>query len=258
MLVAALLAVAATLSLLGSVRWGSPVLAAVAAACALFFLARLPGGRLCWLAAGAAVAPLLSGRARTRASPRPTAARSGWGPSWRSSRSTSPFTSARGTTAGSSGSRTFATMRRRRSRLLRGLSILATALVPALVAGAGVATRRAWLLDLGVLLAVASLVTLRFYVHVAPLWVVLVVSGLAALAATLVLRRALAGGRGGERGGFTAEALFEDPGRRGAAEVVGALATFSPAAQAAPAGRVDRGLEPGGGRYGGGGATGSF
>jgi hypothetical protein len=257
-LVATLLVAAVTLSLLGSVRWGSRVLAAVAAACVLLFLARLPGGRLCWLAAGAALTPPLL-RASEDARFAPSQRRSfrvgavlgllavyaavhlgSWDHGWlewlADFRGDAPT----------------------QLPFVRSLSILATALMPAVVAGVGVATRRTWLLALGVLLAVASLVTLRFYVHVAPLWAVLAVSGLAALAAALLLRRLLASGRGGERGGFTADALFEDPGRRAAAEVVGALATFSPLAQAGPAEPGARGLEPGGGRYGGGGASGSF
>ena len=73
------------------------------------------------------------------------------------------------------------------------------------------------------------------------------------------VRRLLAGGPGGERGGFTAEPLFEDPTRRHAAEMVGTVAAFAPTAAAVPAaaGRPGR-LEPGGGRYGGGGATSDF
>jgi hypothetical protein len=255
MLVAALLAVAITLSLLGSARWGSPALALAACACAFLFLARLPAGRLLWLAVGvASVPPLL--RASESARFPPSHRRSfrvgvvvalcavyvavhlgSWDYRWLEwladfrgdARSAQPW--------------------------LRPLSILATALLPALVLGFGVATRRAYLLDLGVVLAVVSLATLRFYVHVAPLWVVLAVSGLVALAAALLLRRLLASGEGAERAGFTAEPLFEDPGRRHAADVVGAMATFSPLPRAA---RSEAALEPGGGRFGGGGATSDF
>ncbi len=137
---------------------------------------------------------------------------------------------------------------------LRPLSILATALVPLVVLGFGVVTRRVLLMDLGVVLGAASLVTLRFYVHVAPLWLVLVAVGSAALLAALGVRRLLASGAARERGGFTAEPLFEDARRRAGAEVVGALATLAP--EAAPA--QERPLERGGGRFGGGGATSEF
>lgn len=254
-LVAGLLAVAATLSLLGSARWGSPALALAGSVCALFLLARLPAARLLWLAAGAALAPLLL-RASESARLTPSHRRSfqvgvvvalcavyvavhvvSWDYRWLE------------WLADFRGDETAA------PPWLRPLSILATALVPLLVLGFAVGTRRAYLLDLGVVLAVLSLVTLRFYVQLAPLWVVLAVSGGAALAVTLLLRRLLASGPGAERAGFTAEPLFEDPARRHAAELAGAMATFSPVARVA---RGDRSLEPGGGRYGGGGASGDF
>ena len=126
--------------------------------------------------------------------------------------------------------------------------------VPA-VLGFAVVTRRACLVDLGIVLGVVSLVTLRFYVHVAALWVVLCVSGLAAWLVALCVRRYLVHGAQAERAGFTAEPLFEDPARRHAAEMVGAMVTFSPAARVV---RDDSELRPGGGRFGGGGATGDF
>jgi hypothetical protein len=141
---------------------------------------------------------------------------------------------------------------------LRPLFVLATALVPALVVAFGLRTRRVPILDLGLLLAAVSLVTLRFYVHVAPLWVVLVVSGLGALGSVLALRRWLASGPGGARAGFTGLPLFDDPRRRHAAEVMGAIATFSPAPATAAQPREPHTLDPGGGRYGGGGATSDF
>ena len=59
-----------------------------------------------------------------------------------------------------------------------------------------------------------------------------------------------------ERGGFTAEPLYEDASRRRVGEVVAAMAAFAPAARTIPAG--EPGLKAGGGRYGGGGATSDF
>jgi hypothetical protein len=114
--------------------------------------------------------------------------------------------------------------------------------------------------NLGILLGVASLVTLRFYVHVAPAWMVLVASGAAALGVTLGVRRLLAGGHDGARGGFTAEPLFGDPTRRHATESGGTVAAFAPPAAAVPGGGPSRPdpLEPGGGGFGGGGATSDF
>lgn len=255
--VAGLLATAVALSALGSARWGSPLLALAAFACAFFLLARLPGGRLLWLAAGAASAPLLLRASESGRLP-PVHRRSfqvgvvvslcavyvavhlgSWDQRWLEWLADFGGNDAPG--AAASG--------------LRPLSILATALVPAVVLALGVLRRRAWLLDLGVVLGVLSLVTLRFYVHVAPLWSVLVVSGLGALGAALLLRRYVQGGAGGERSGFTAEPLFEDPARQRAGELAGVLATFSPAPRATAG---EPGLQPGGGRYGGGGAASDF
>jgi hypothetical protein len=254
-LVGVLLAAAAILGAAGSARWGSPLLAVVGGIGGLLFLARLPRGRLLWLAVALAAAPLLL-RASESAGRPPAHRRSfrlslllaivafylaahvgSWDYRWLE----------RIAEAGAEPATTWT--------WARTLSILATALVPGAVLAFGVATRRVDLMNLGLLLGVASLVTLRFYVHVAPLWVVLVGSGAAALLATLALRRFLATGAGGERGGFTAAPLFADPARRGTAEIVGAMVAF------APGGRVPRDdtrLRPGGGGYGGGGASGEF
>lgn len=252
--VSVLLAVAVLVSALGGARWGSWLLAVLACVCGLLLLARLPGGRLLWLLVAGLGAPLL-----LRASESPAFAPShrrsfrlglllalvafylavhlaSWDHGWiewvvelRDSRVSRPAS-------------------------LRPLSILATALVPLVALGFGVVTRRVLLVDLGIVLGAASLVTLRFYVQVAPLWLVLVAAGSAALLAALGVRRLLATGAGRERGGFSAEPLFEDAGRRATAEIVGALATLAP--DAAPT--QDRPLERGGGRFGGGGATSEF
>lgn len=139
---------------------------------------------------------------------------------------------------------------------LRTMSILATALMPIAVLIVGVLTRRTLMMRVGVLLGVASLVTLRFYVSVAPLWVVLLASGTAALLIALGVRRLLASAPDRERGGFTAEPLFEDRERREAIEMISAAAALSPAARTGP---EDGGkLDPGGGRYGGGGASDTY
>lgn len=137
---------------------------------------------------------------------------------------------------------------------LRSFFVLATALMPAVLLAAGVHLRRPLLLRSGIVFAVASLVTLRFYVHVAPLWVVLLAAGGAAVALALSVHRYLASGPGKERYGFTAEPLFE--GRSPAAVLEAGMS----AALAPPA--ADRGGENvfrgGGGEFGGGGASGSY
>lgn len=138
---------------------------------------------------------------------------------------------------------------------LRPLASAGTALIPLAAIAFGVVTRRRLFLDVGLALGIVSLVTLRLYVHFAPLWVVLIVGGGVAIAAALALRRFLASGAGGERGGLTAEPLFEDPEKHRSMEVAAALAA-SPAAKVTAS--DDRSLAPGGGRFGGGGASGEY
>lgn len=137
------------------------------------------------------------------------------------------------------------------SPLARTLSAIATALVPAAVLGAGWLGKRRLLLDMGLAFAALSLVTLRAYVHVGPLWLVLGASGTALILAAVFLERFLAR----ERSGWTAEDLAGDDSAGSAATVIAAAAVLSPDARPAPAGAE---LTPGGGRYGGGGASGEF
>ena len=128
-------------------------------------------------------------------------------------------------------------------------------LIPVAAIAFGVVTRRRLFLDVGLALGIVSLVTLRFYIHLAPLWVVLTLGGGVAIAAALALRRFLASGAGGERGGLTAEPLFGDPEKHRSLEVAAGLAA-SPAGNATAS--DDRSLAPGGGRFGGGGASGEY
>lgn len=141
-----------------------------------------------------------------------------------------------------------------RTGFLRTLSVAATALVPVLTLGWGIAARRPLLLDLGLVGVLASLVTLRFYVQVAPLWVVLLLGGAVALGLALLLRRFLDSGPQHERHGFTAEPLFADPEGRSALEVAASVVSLTPAARP----MEKPGFEGGGGSFGGGGASGKF
>ncbi len=254
-LVTVLLAVGAVLAALASARWGSPGLALLAGAFGFLFLARLPGGRLLWMLAASLAVPLLLSASESRVLP-PSQRRA---LRWVLVLGLCAFYLA--VHVGSLDFRWLEWLadsgedRGAAAAWPRPLSILATALTPVAILASAIVTRRGYLVDLGILLAVASLATLRFYVHVAPLWLVLIGAGVAALLITLTVRRLLASGRDGERCGFTAEPLFADPRRRHAVEVVGAMATLAPAA---PAAREEGGLTPGGGRYGGGGATSDF
>ena len=137
---------------------------------------------------------------------------------------------------------------------IRPFLVVATALVPVATLAWGIGTRRRFLIDLALVGILASIVTLRVYVHLAPLWVALLAGGAVAIGLALTLRRYLDSGPRHERFGFTAEPLFDDPESRSALEVAAGMASFSPAAPP-----VERpGFEGGGGQFGGGGATGTF
>jgi hypothetical protein len=137
---------------------------------------------------------------------------------------------------------------------IRPLFVAATALVPLATLGWGMAARRPLLIDLALVGILASIVTLRVYVHVAPLWAALLGGGAVAIGLALAISRFLDSGARHERFGFTAEPLFGDPEGRGVLEVAAGVASFTPGAR--PAERP--GFESGGGRFGGGGATGSY
>jgi hypothetical protein len=128
--------------------------------------------------------------------------------------------------------------------------------VPVAVIAWGLKSRRIVLLDTGVVLLALSLVTLRQYVHVAPLWVVLTVSGALLVVVALAVERALRRAPDGERAGFTADPLFSDERRQHVLQTVSAAATFTPAA------RVTASEPPSfagrGGEFGGGGASDKF
>jgi uncharacterized membrane protein YgcG len=99
-------------------------------------------------------------------------------------------------------------------------------------------------------------VTLRAYVHIAPPWIVLTVSGAASMAGAVAIRRWLVSGRAGERHGFTSEPLFTDERHRVVYEGTVTVATLA-SARTSPAESSPR-FHGGGGRSGGAGATGDF
>jgi hypothetical protein len=138
---------------------------------------------------------------------------------------------------------------------LRGLAIAATALVPLVYLAIGLRSRRWVFLILGLGTAVASLVTLRWYVHLAPLWVVLTLGGAALVAVVFALRRYLDSGAEKERHGFTAEPLFEDMARRRLLEAGAVVVSLSPDARTV---HEEPKYTGGGGSFGGGGASSDF
>jgi hypothetical protein len=141
------------------------------------------------------------------------------------------------------------------SSLLRTLSMLATALLPAGFLTVGWRRREPLLLYSGLLLIAASIATIRLYRTLMPLSVALIVIGAVCLGVALWVRRWLRSGERGERDGFTADPLFDNANRTDAIRSVVAMASFTPSAQATP---TRNAFEGGGGRFGGGGATGNF
>ena len=236
-------------------RWGYPLYAGAAAAALLAALAQLPFGRLLWIVLPLAAAPVLL---RLAVSPRlPPAHRASCTAvlavaltglylavhvrSWEAG---TIEEIGRGQAARGTG-----------HDILWWLAAAATALVPLAFLAIGIARRRYPLLLLGVATVVASLVTLRFYVHVAALWVILTLSGAFVVALVFALRRYLESGPAGERHGFTAAPLFQDLARSRLLEAGAAVLTLTPAARPL---REEPKFEGGGGEFGGGGASGQF
>jgi hypothetical protein len=233
-------------------RWGYTVFALAAAVAAYVLAARTPAGRAIWVVAGAALALLLAeaGDSATLAPAHRRAARA-----------IAVVSLAFLYAAVHIGSWDDQLVERIAERggappaPVRWWFALATAAVPLLILAWGVRRRRRWLIATGVAGILASLVTLRFYVHVAPLWTVLIASGAACLGLAAALRRYLESGPRGERAGFTADPLFEDDARAGALELAVGAASFTPEGRPP---EEPAALQPGGGRYGGGGASGTY
>lgn len=247
------LAGAAALFALAAFRWGIPVFAGFSGAAFFVLLARAPHGRLLWVAGGVALAAAAE-RFLDRVS---------WAPAHRASAAVLAVCGVAAVYAAVNlWSLDHGAIERMTGRwdrtgppaVARAAAIAGTALVPVIVFFAGLKARRRIFLDLGLVLAALSLVTLRYYVHVAALWVVLSAAGAALVLAALAVNRWLSRGPARARGGFTAEPLFEDVEAFRAAELAPVLAGH------APAGRppVEPGFKGGGGSFGGGGAGGSF
>lgn len=264
--VPALCVLAAALAGAAAWRWGYPLYAAVGAAAALAALAHLPAGRIVWIALPLAAAPALL---RLSESPRlPPAHRSsamavllvalaglylavhvgswdqqiveriGGRPSWSTLVAPPGVPPAPADTG-----------------LLWWSAVAATALLPILLLAAALKRRRLPLLLAGAVAAVASLATLRHYLHLEPIWLVLTLAGALWIAVVFGLWRYLESGPGAERDGFTADPLLTDRGRQGALEIGAAVLTLQPGARSPGEAHP---FEGGGGRSGGAGATGDF
>ncbi|MFI5181024.1 MAG: hypothetical protein ACHQPI_06515 [Thermoanaerobaculia bacterium] len=247
------LAVSVLLFGTASWRWGSAVFALVSAASLFLFLARQPSGRLFVLALGLVLAVLAWRRLDAAALP----------PPHRESAATLLVASLAALYSAVNywSVETWWIERLRpgfswtaRSGNLLLLSAFATALLPVGILVLGIRTRRLVLIDTGAVLVILSVLTLRHYIHLAPLWVILAVAGTILLAVALALERWLSRGPGKERSGFTAEALFSDETRARLLQAIPVVTTLSPSAPPPP----ERGFTPGGGSFGGGGASDRF
>jgi len=138
----------------------------------------------------------------------------------------------------------------------RLLGKLGTTLVPALYLAWGIRARKTLLLVLGLAATALSAATLRFYVHIAPLWVVLAGCGAILVGAAIAIQRALRARAGGEWRGLTAAPLYER--ERDGLSPLAALAAHAAGGAHATAEPDRGGLTTGGGEYGGGGATGRY
>ena len=237
----------------GSWRWGNPLFAGLSGASLFLFLGRLPPGRVLWMVVGAALI-LLAGRWLDAASLPPSHRRSmvvlvllGIAAVYVA------------VNAYSLDEHLLEDLRRHAwnrdapSPALLVLSSLGTALVPPAVLLWGIRARRTFLIDAGIVLVGLSIVTLRHFVHIAPLWVVLSVGGAAVVVLALGLERTLRRAPGGEISGFTADVLFSDERRQRVLQIGPVIATFTPAAPLTE----EKGYGAGG-RFGGGGASEKF
>jgi len=238
-------------------RWGYPLYAGLAAVALLGAVAYLPFGRVFWIVLPLLAAPFLLRLADSERLP----------PAHRDSCNAVLFVGLAGLYIAvhfgsfkiglieELGDFTRRSGPASASGLLWWFSAIGTAVVPIAFLAIAVRTRRYPFLLAGLGTAVASLVTLRYYVHLAPLWVVLTVSGIALVAGVFALRRFLDSGLDKERAGFTAEPLFEDLARLRLLEAAATVVSLSPEARTM---HEESRFTGGGGEFGGGGASTEF
>lgn len=236
-------------------RWGYSIFAFFAAGSFFLFLGRFDGGRWLWAVLGAALAAV-SARFLDRVSLAPPHRRAfGW-------------TLAAGTTALYAAINLFSLEKRTiefiadfrntpppPTRAATLAAIVGTVVVPFLLLAWGLRTRRRLVLDLGLGFAALSIATFVWKLELRPVWAALLLGGIAAVLGALAIHRRLRAASRREIGGFTAEPLFGGGAGPETIHTVAAAAAFSPAAASAGPGPRDE-FEGGGGRYGGGGASG--
>jgi hypothetical protein len=240
----------------GCWRWGSPLFAGLSVASLFVLLAQVPFGRVLWIVVGVVVAGVAARRLDDGA----------LAPSHRRAAIVVLLAAVAAVYAALNiysldhdllqTLRPLAPQRVVPSAVLFAGAAVATAVLPLGVLAWGWRSRRTVLLDAGIVLVALSLVTLRCYVHIAPLWAVLLVSGAALVALALAVERALRRVPGGEQVGFTTDALFSDDRGQQLLQVVPAAGTLTPTP--AGAASAEKSFVPGGGASGGAGASEKF
>ncbi|QXE91267.1 hypothetical protein [Geomonas subterranea] len=134
------------------------------------------------------------------------------------------------------------------------LCALLTAILPVAALAMGIGRRDRALLWFGVVSSILSIITLKYYIHFGHLAEELTAAGLLLAGLAFGLLRWLRAGSKRCRGAFTAEPLLEPRLYGLDAEALAAIQPLTPAANVPQA----KGFQPGGGTFGGGGASGSY
>ena len=251
-----LLAAGAVAFAAGAWRWGYPAFAFLCAAFLFLFLARFPPGRVLWLVLGTALCGLsliVSDAKRIAPSHRRCAAAVFLVCAAAAYAAINPYSLdklliesiAPGPSPATSTFTVWGAL----------LQLAAASLLPAGLVAWGIWKKRRLPLDIGLVLAALSVATLRYYVHVAPLWAILCGAGALLIGLCLLVHRRLAGSAAG-RPGFTADPLFGDERTHQTLGILGALALAPSPAEPAPA--EPGAFRGGGGSSGGAGSSGSL
>jgi hypothetical protein len=135
-----------------------------------------------------------------------------------------------------------------------GFCALLTAILPMAALTAGIGRRDRSLLWFGVVSTILSILTLKYYVYFGHLAEELTAAGLLTAGLAFGLLRWLRAGSKRCRGAFTAERLLEPRLYGLDAEALAAIQPLAPEARVPQA----EGFQPGGGTFGGGGASGGY
>jgi len=236
-------------------RWGGVHFAVAAAAGGFLLLARLPLGRLLWIAAPLAVVPVLLRASRSlRLAPahRRAAlavllvAAAALYLAVHPASTEESFVEALGDFPQGGEPRD--------QPLPQEIAWLLAVLAPVAFLFAGWSRRDRSFLALGFLAAAVTAASACDALDLGPLWALLAGAGALLLGAALALRRFLDSGPDRERGGFTAQPLWGGAASERVLELAAALAALSPEPRTEP----PRGPRGGGGDFGGGGAGSGF